>query len=241
MKPLAAALVLLVSAPLLQAQTFEYTICDTMEVCICHDGSEAAYTYSFVPCEPGQVVSLAYCCGEFPEGTFITVFSGPSVASPVLGTFMQASSFGAQQFISIDPSGVLTLRMTVSPASAFSCTNGDYPPLVIGLYSGFPQPPPPPPIPPPVCPLDAACCLTTGLHAERRAMDRLFSVHDGALHSLSEPYSGVVELRDISGRLLEEQRWSGEKSRRIDATLIPGVYLIILRAESTESRMVVID
>ena len=72
-------------------------------------------------------------------------------------------------------------------------------------------------------------------------MDRLFSVHDGALHSLSEPYSGVVELRDISGRLLEEQRWSGETSRRIDATLIPGVYLIILRAESTESRMVVID
>lgn len=73
-------------------------------------------------------------------------------------------------------------------------------------------------------------------------MDPLFSIHDGTLHSFSEPYSGVVELRDISGRLVEEQRWSGETTRRIVATLISGIYLIVLRAEgSVGSRLVVID
>lgn len=217
-------------------------ICDTTEVCICHDGSAELYTYVFIPCQPGQRVTLAYCCGIIPDGSFVSVFDGVTIAAPVLGIYALASAFGAQQFAANNPTGALTLRVSYSPTSTLNCASGDYPPLVIGLYSGLPQPPPPPPVPPVVCPLPAVCCLTTGVHSSPQLLANAFTWSQGAMHCSLAGFVGETELYEASGRLLESHRWRGETVHPVGYVMSKGAYLLVLRSgERTESRLLMID
>jgi hypothetical protein len=100
----------------------------------------AFVTTTYCPTVPGEVVTMTF--NQFATEQnfdFVTIFNGPDVTAPSLGTFSGTNIPGP--FISTHPSGCLTLRFTSDGsivASGWAAT----------LRCGPPQPPPPPPPPP---------------------------------------------------------------------------------------------
>lgn len=106
-------------------------------------GNYANYVQTFCPDSPGEVVSLEFtqfgteaCCD------FLTVYNGPSTASPVLGTFSGTGLPGT--LVSTDPSGCLTIRFTsdlsVTGVGWTAVVNCDPAPdclLVLNLFDSF--------------------------------------------------------------------------------------------------------
>lgn len=97
-------------------------------------------TQTICPPVAGQVITLTFSQFSLEQNfDFLTVFNGPSTASPSLGTFTGNNLPGT--FTSTDPSGCLTIRFT----SDFSSVASGY---AATVRCGLPQPPPPPPPPP---------------------------------------------------------------------------------------------
>ena len=109
-------------------------------------GSAAQYTnnelstYTFCP-PVGQVITLTFSSFNVEANfDFLTVFDGPSIISPSLGTFTGAASPGTFT-ATLGNGGCLTVRWT----SDFSIVNSGWSAVI---RCGVPQPPPPPPPPP---------------------------------------------------------------------------------------------
>lgn len=97
-------------------------------------------TYTFCPSVPGEKITLAFTSFNVEANfDFLTVFNGPNIFSPSMGTFTGAAAPGT--FVSTDPGGCLTVRWT----SDFSIVNTGWSAVI---RCGPPQPPPPPPPPP---------------------------------------------------------------------------------------------
>lgn len=97
-------------------------------------------TTSFCPAVPGDMVTLTFTQFSLEQNfDFVTIFNGPSVASPSMGTFTGNNLPGT--FTSTNPSGCLTLRFT----SDISVVSSGW---AATLRCGPAQPPPPPPPPP---------------------------------------------------------------------------------------------
>lgn len=98
-------------------------------------------TQTFCPSVPGEVVTMTFTQFSVEQNfDFLTVFNGPSVASPVIGGPF-TGNVNPGTFTSTDPSGCLTIRFT----SDFSIVAAGW---AATLRCGAPQPPPPPPPPP---------------------------------------------------------------------------------------------
>ncbi len=97
-------------------------------------------TQTYCPPTPGEVVTLTFTQFALEQNwDFLTVFNGPTVGAPSLGTFTGTNNPGS--FTSTHPSGCLTIRFT-SDASIVT------PGYAATIRCGLPQPPPPPPPPP---------------------------------------------------------------------------------------------
>ena len=97
-------------------------------------------TYTYCPSTPGEKITMTFSSFSVEQNfDFLTVFNGPTVGSPSLGTFTGNVNPGT--FTSTDPGGCLTIRWT----SDFSIVG---PGWAATLRCGLPQPPPPPPPPP---------------------------------------------------------------------------------------------
>jgi hypothetical protein len=109
-------------------------------------GSAAQYTnnelstYTFCP-PVGQVITLTFSSFNVEANfDFLTVFDGPNIISPSLGTYTGAASPGTFT-ATLGNGGCLTVRWT----SDFSIVNSGWSAVI---RCGVPQPPPPPPPPP---------------------------------------------------------------------------------------------
>ncbi len=97
-------------------------------------------TYTYCPTTPGEVLTMTFSSFSVEQNfDFLTVFNGPTVASPSMGTFTGNVNPGT--FTSTNPTGCLTIRWT----SDFSIVAAGW---AATLRCGLPQPPPPPPPPP---------------------------------------------------------------------------------------------
>lgn len=98
-------------------------------------GNNEIYEQTFCPQFPGDVVSLAWISFSTQANSdFMTIYNGPSVASPVLGTYSGGTL--PPGFVSTHPGGCLTIRFT-SNASVVS--NG----WALSVSCGPPMPPAP--------------------------------------------------------------------------------------------------
>ncbi|MBK8500647.1 MAG: CUB domain-containing protein [Flavobacteriales bacterium] len=98
-------------------------------------------TQTFCPTLPGEVVTMTFNMFSVEQNfDFLTVFNGPTTASPILGG-PYTGTVNPGTFTSTDPSGCLTIRFT----SDFSIVGAGW---AATLRCGLPQPPPPPPPPP---------------------------------------------------------------------------------------------
>lgn len=97
-------------------------------------------TYTFCPSTAGEVITLTFTSFSVEANfDFLTVFNGPTIGSPSMGTFTGAAAPGT--FVSTHPSGCLTVRWT----SDVSIVGPGWSAVI---RCGQPQPPPPPPPPP---------------------------------------------------------------------------------------------
>jgi hypothetical protein len=98
-------------------------------------GNNEIYEQTFCPEFPGDVVSIAWSAFSTQANTdFMTIYNGPSVASPVLGTYSGGTL--PPGFVSTHPGGCITIRFT-SNASVVS--NG----WALSISCGPPMPPAP--------------------------------------------------------------------------------------------------
>ncbi|MCB0764878.1 MAG: CUB domain-containing protein, partial [Flavobacteriales bacterium] len=96
-------------------------------------GNNALYTQTYCPTVAGQVVTLTFTSFSTEANyDFLTVYNGPTTASPVMGTFSGANIPGP--FISTDPSGCITIRFT-------SDGSINYPGWAINITCSTPSPP----------------------------------------------------------------------------------------------------
>ncbi len=109
-------------------------------------GASGAYTnnefvtQTYCPPTPGDVLTMTFTQFALEQNfDFVTIFNGPTTASPSLGTFTGSNNPGS--FTSTNPSGCLTLRFT----SDISIVAAGY---AATLRCAPPQPAPPPPPPP---------------------------------------------------------------------------------------------
>ncbi|MFZ1692581.1 MAG: T9SS type A sorting domain-containing protein [Flavobacteriales bacterium] len=97
-------------------------------------------TYTFCPSVAGEVITLTFTSFQTEANfDFLTVFNGPTIASPSMGTFSGTVNPGT--FVSTAPGGCLTVRWT----SDISILAAGWSAVI---RCGVPQPPPPPPPPP---------------------------------------------------------------------------------------------
>lgn len=98
-------------------------------------------TYTFCPSTVGEVITLTFTSFSVEANfDFLTVFQGPTIASPSLGTFTGAATPGTFSG-TLANGGCLTIRWT----SDFSIVGPGWSAVI---RCGVPQPPPPPPPPP---------------------------------------------------------------------------------------------
>jgi hypothetical protein len=97
-------------------------------------------TNTYCPTVPGEVVTLTFTQFATEQNfDFVTIFNGPDVTAPILGTFSGTNLPGT--FISTHPTGCITVRFT----SDFTIVSAGF---AATIRCGPPQPPPPPPPPP---------------------------------------------------------------------------------------------
>jgi hypothetical protein len=201
-----------------------YNICDTTEFCFCHDGSAAQYTYVFHSCLAGESIHLVICEGIAPPDVFMTVWNGP-LGSPSFGTYSSVTPWDGISFVSTHPSGSLSLTWTYGNASEQSCANGDYPPIILTVFSAPLQALPSQPQTWIDCSNAGASCLTTGLSSFQGRSEVQVTYLNGALHFPGNGFTGEVEVLDLSGRVIERLRSQGEGHLAIMASLSSGVYV----------------
>ncbi|MFN6117694.1 MAG: T9SS type A sorting domain-containing protein [Flavobacteriales bacterium] len=208
-----------------------YTICDTTEFCICHDGSVATHTYVFNPCAPGLSLGMFFCGGDVPEGLFATVFNGPSSADPVYGTLGAPGPWDGEYYLSTHPSGALTLWLNYTTPSELSCQTGDYTPLVFWV-APFQWTPFPPQFD---CSGAGSSCFPTVLGDRAGVAIPNVSYFEGCLQISGGGFIGVIELFDLGGRIIERKRVQGAERVPVRASLAPGLYVAVLRNGATAS------
>ena len=223
---LAALLVLIPFA--LQAQG-SYTICEMTEFCICNDGDAAVHMYTFHPCQAGWITFLTFCGGDFPQNLTTAMFDGPNGVFPAMGQLGPGAEWQGVSYIASIFNGSLTLRLAYMDASELSCSNGDYGPLVVRVSAGPPGTPPSPPAPAVDCTDFGSSCFPTSVGQLVSSTAPLVGYAHGALQIGTAEYHGEVEVRDLSGRLVERHRMNGEGQRPIRASLTSGMYVVVLR------------
>lgn len=71
--------------------------------------------------------------------------------------------------------------------------------------------------------------------------NRVIFYRDEALHCSSGLFTGSLELRDMSGRLIERQRVQGEQFVPLRASFASGTYLVtLLGAAGRDSQLIAV-
>jgi hypothetical protein len=218
-----------------------FIICDTTEFCICHDGSEELFYYTFNTCVPGHSIYLAFCGGDVPENLLATIFNGPNAGAPIFETLGSPGPWDGSSYMSTDPSGGLSVRWYFTFASELSCANGDLGPIVFYVFSAPIQPPLPPPLTWVDCTNIGSSCLPTSLGDTSPSSAPHVTYAQSALHFPRVGFHGEVEIRDLSGRIIDELRANGEEQLILRSSLPSGLYVVVLRSPSgTASRPIAV-